>query len=255
MKVGRPFGPGRPLGGGRQGRHGYKHRFSSHFSYHGAMRDSSPSTESAKSDHSPAPGAAASGQLDGPGDQDRDRTPPPLSRGTRKWVQRAEVDRRSRARLRVIEGDGVIVLNDRRDPGSDTSFKLIAVSSSGVFVIDAKDFRGLVHTKRTGPMVNLGPRELHVGKKNCMASVVEVSRQRAIVQEALATSAWGSEVPVHGMLCLTRAEWGFASALQISEVWVGWPKLMAGRVQAPGVMDSPTVREVSDLIAEQLPVA
>jgi hypothetical protein len=57
------------------------------------------------------------------------------------------------------------------------------------------------------------------------------------------------------MLCLTRAEWGFASALQISEVWIGWPRLMAGRVQAPGVMDSPTVREVSDLIAAQLPLA
>jgi hypothetical protein len=155
----------------------------------------------------------------------------------------------------MIEGEGIITLNDRRDPGSDTNIKLIAVSSSGVFVIDSKNFRGLVHTKRPGPMVNLGPHELHVGRKNCTSLVAEVARQKEIVKDALATSAWGSEVPVHGMLCLTRAEWGFASALQISEIWVGWPKLMAGRVQAPGIMDSPTVREVSDLIATQLPVA
>ena len=124
-----------------------------------------------------------------------------------------------------------------------------------MFVIDAKSFRGLVHTRRPGPMESLGPEELHVGRKNCTALVAEVSRQREIVKEALAISSWGCEVPVHGMLCLTRAEWGFASALHISEVWVGWPKLMAGRVQAPGVMDSPTVREVSDLIADHLPVS
>jgi hypothetical protein len=172
-------------------------------------------------------------------------------------VQRAEGDRRARARARleIIGGEGIIVLNDRRDPGSDTNIKQIAVSSSGVFVIETRNFRGLVHTKRPGPVVNLGPHELHVGRKNCTSSVVEVARQKEIVKEALATSAWGSEVPVHGMLCLTRAEWGFASAIQISEVWIGWPRLMAGRVQAPGVMDSPTVREVSDLIAAQLPVA
>ena len=35
---------------------------------------------------------------------------------SRKWVQRAEGDRRARARL-GIEGEGVIVLNDRRIPG------------------------------------------------------------------------------------------------------------------------------------------
>jgi hypothetical protein len=219
------------------------------------MGDSSLSTERAEPAGHPVPGTTAPDGVAGPVGRGGHQAPPPVARGSRKWVQRADGDRRSRARLQMIEGEGIITLNDRRDPGSDTNIKLIAVSSSGVFVIDSKNFRGLVHTKRPGPMVNLGPHELHVGRKNCTSLVAEVARQKEIVKDALATSAWGSEVPVHGMLCLTRAEWGFASALQISEVWVGWPKLMAGRVQAPGVMDSPTVREVSDLIAAQLPLA
>jgi hypothetical protein len=172
----------------------------------------------------------------------------------RRWVQRAEVDRRSRARLRIIEGEGVVVLNDRRVPGSRSAIKWIAVSSAGVFVIDAKNFKGLVHTKRTGPMWDLGPHELHVGRRNCTSSVESVAQQTGIVRGALDTTAWGSEVPVFAMLCLTRAEWGFASAIEISDVWVGWPKLVAGRVQAPGVMDSPAVQEVSEMIAEHLPV-
>jgi nuclease-like protein len=178
-----------------------------------------------------------------------------LARGSRRWVQRADADRRARSRLQFVESRGVIVLNDRREPGSKSSIKLIAVSSSGVFVIDTKNYKGLVHTKRPGNLGNLGSPELHVGRRNCTASVEHVARQMAVVRDALQSTSWGPEVPVQGMLCLTRADWGFASAIEISDVWVGWPKLMAGRVQAPGVMDSPTVQEVSEMIAQQLPVA
>ena len=186
---------------------------------------------------------------DGPTSEQFGHSPP-----HRTWVQRAEVDRRARARLRVIEGEGVIVLNDRRIPGSKSTIKLIAVSSAGVFVIDTNNYKGLVHTKRPGPIGDLGPNELHVGRRNCTSSVEHVARQMGFVRAALDTSPWGSEVPIHAMLCLTRAEWGFASAIEISDVWVGWPKLMAGRVQAPGLMDSPAVQEVSEMIAHHLPV-
>jgi hypothetical protein len=170
-------------------------------------------------------------------------------------VQRAEGDRRARARLQIIEGEGVVVLNDRRVPESGSNIKWIAVSAAGVFVIDAKSYKGLVHIKRHGPIWDLGPHELHVGRKNCTSSVESVNEQKGAVRAALDTTAWGSEVPVYGMLCLVRAEWGFASAIEIGDICVGWPKLVAGRVQAPGVMDSPAVQEVSEMIADHLPVS
>jgi hypothetical protein len=179
----------------------------------------------------------------------------PETAPTRRWVQRAEGERRSRARLHLVGGEGVIALNDRRIPGSRESIKLIAVAPAGVFVIDAKHYKGLVHTMRPGTIGNLGPHQLHVGRRNCTPSVEAVQRQAAIVREALGAAPWGSEVPIHAMLCLTRAEWGFASAVRINDVWVGWPRLMVGEVQSPGILDSPTVRDVSTLIADQLPVA
>lgn len=179
------------------------------------------------------------------------RSPGPIS--PRKWVQRAEGDRRSRARLEFLGAEGVVVLNDRRVPGSRTSIRCIAISSAGVFVVDAKNYKGLVHTMRPGPVWHLGPSELHVGRRNCTASVENLVRQADAVRTALEDSGWGSEVPVHPMLCLTRAEWGFASAVEIGDVCVGWPRLVAGRVQAPGVMDSPAVQEVSEMISSQLP--
>jgi hypothetical protein len=176
-----------------------------------------------------------------------------VSPASRKWVTRAEVDRRARGRLRLLEGDGIVVLDDRRVPGSRDSIKLIAVSCAGVFVIDTKHYKGLVHTMRPGSIGNLGPHELHVGRRNCTSSVEQVARQMEVVRASLNSTPYGSQVPVHAMLCLTRAEWGFASAIQVGGVWVGWPNLMAGRVQSPGVMDSPAVREVSTMLADILP--
>jgi hypothetical protein len=169
-----------------------------------------------------------------------------------RWVKRADGDRRARARLQLIGHEGVIVLNDRRIPGSRSCIKCIAISTAGVFVIDTKGYRGLVHVKRQGPIRDLGPQELHVGRRNCTTSVDDLSSQVQIVREALSSTPWGSEVPVRALLCLTRAEWGFASPIEIRDVWIGWPRLMAGRVREPGVMDSPTVHEVSQMITSHL---
>jgi hypothetical protein len=55
------------------------------------------------------------------------------------------------------------------------------------------------------------------------------------------------------VLCLTRADWGYAAAVEVDEVLVGWPTLIAGRLREPVVMDSSAVVEVSEMIAERLP--
>jgi hypothetical protein len=173
---------------------------------------------------------------------------------SRKWIQRADGDRRTRTRL-LIDGEGVVVLSDRRVPGTRSSIKRIAVSSGGVFVIDAKHYKGLVHIKRTGPVWDLGPQELHVGRRNCTPVVENMCDLANVVRAALETATWDAEVPVHAVLCLTRAEWSFASAVEVNDVYVAWPRLVKGRVQAPGVIGSPAVQEVAQMIAEHLPVA
>lgn len=148
----------------------------------------------------------------------------------------------------------MIVLNDRRVPGSRESIKLIAVSPAGVFVIDTKRYKGLVHTMAPGTIGNLGPPELHVGRRNCTTSVDAVHRQAEVVRAALERDRPGAEIPVQAILCLTRAAWGFPSAMQVGDVRVGWPGLVAGEVLAPGVLDAPTVQAVSAMIADGLPV-
>lgn len=170
---------------------------------------------------------------------------PPVSRARgvagRPRARRAEGDRRSRLRatLELIGGEGVIVLNDRRIPGSSATIPCIAVAPAGVFIIDAQHHRGLVHTKRPGPFGQLDPPELHVGRKNCTPSLDTLGRQVEVVRATLDGSPWGSGVPVAAMLCLTRAEWGLASSARVRDVWLGWPRLTAGALRSPGVMDPP----------------
>ena len=190
---------------------------------------------------------------DARGPQPTDPTPS----GPRTWVRRAEGDRRGRLRatLEVIGGEGVIVLNDRRIPGSTANIPLIAVAPAGVFVIDAQHHKGLVHTKQPGPLGQLDRPELHVGRKNCTPVLDALGRQVEIVRATLDGSPWGSEVPVTAMLCLTRAEWGLASSSRVRDVWVGWPRLIAGALRSPGIMDSPTVQEVAGTIGARLPAA
>jgi len=175
--------------------------------------------------------------------------------GGRTWVRRAEVDRRSRLRatLEVAGGEDVIVLDDRRIPGTRATIPMIAVASAGVFVIDARHHKGLVHTKRLGAFDRLDPPELHVGRKNCTSSLDALGRQVEIVRATLDGTPWGSAVTVTAMLCLTRAAWGLASSTRIRDVWVGWPRLMAGTVCSPGLMDPPSVRKVAQVIDTRLP--
>jgi hypothetical protein len=193
---------------------------------------------------------AVDAQRTSTGPDDGDRRP---AATVRSWAHRSGRDRRSRVRLDIDADDGMVVLKDRRVPGSRVNIKMIVVAPAGVFVIDTKPFKGLVHTKRLGPMSALGPDQLHVGRKDCTPHVHAVSGQVGSVRQALATKPWATEVPVHAMLCLTRAEWGFASAIEVDDVWVGWPTLLPARMHAAAVMDSLTVREVSAMIADHLP--
>lgn len=173
----------------------------------------------------------------------------------RRFVRRSGRDRRAKARVEIDRDEGIVILNDRRVPGSRSQIKIIAVAPAGVFVIDAKDVKGLVHTKRPGPLSALGPNELHVGRRNCTEMVGAVVQQVEAVREALRTKPWASDVPVHAILCLTRAQWGYASPLELGDVWIGWPQLVSPKVRSPAIMDSPMVNEVSLFLADRLPSA
>ena len=131
---------------------------------------------------------------------------------------------------------------------------MIAVAPAGVFVIDATHHKGLVHTKRPGPIGQLGPSRAPRGPhRNCTPLLDALRQQAAVVRATLDGSPRATEVPVGAMLCLTRAEWGLASSARVRDVWVGWPRLMAAALRSPGIIDPPTVVDVAGALEAHLP--
>lgn len=61
---------------------------------------------------------------------------------TRAWQTGAVGEQRLGRRLDFLVGDGVLVLHDRRVPGTRANIDHIAVGPAGVFVLDAKRYKG-----------------------------------------------------------------------------------------------------------------
>ncbi|HJQ41669.1 MAG TPA: nuclease-related domain-containing protein, partial [Jatrophihabitantaceae bacterium] len=66
---------------------------------------------------------------------------------TRAWATGAEGERRVAL---AFEAAGIVALHDRRIPRSQANIDHIAISPSGVFVVDAKRYAGLVRKRDVG---------------------------------------------------------------------------------------------------------
>lgn len=111
---------------------------------------------------------------------------------------------------------GYRTLHDRRIPGTKANIDHIVIAPSGVYVIDAKNYRGMVTIERQGGWLSKESATLRVGSRNCTSLVAGVQWQVGVVRNALA--AQFSEIPVRGMLAFYAAEWP----------WLGKPQEIDG---------------------------
>jgi hypothetical protein len=98
--------------------------------------------------------------------------------------------------------DTVRLLHDRRIPKSRANIDHLAVTASGVYVIDAKKYRGRPHLKVEGGFFRPREERLLVGSGDCTKLVDGVLKQVDVVRGLL-----DLEVPVHGVLCFVEADW------------------------------------------------
>jgi hypothetical protein len=127
---------------------------------------------------------------------------------------------------------GALVLHRRRIPGSSVCIDHIAVTPSGVFVVDAAPVTGTVSVRDAGSFFRAN-RRLVVEGLDRSDLATQVRGQVAVVSAALAVS--GFEVPMHGVLCLVGAEWGSLPRrpVVIDGITCAWPaalpRLLGGR--------------------------
>jgi hypothetical protein len=159
---------------------------------------------------------------------------------TKAWDRGAIGEERLGARLDALATNDIAVLHDRRIPGSKANIDHIAITRGGVWVIDAKRYKGRPELKIEGGILRPRVEKLLVGRRDCTKLVDGALKQVDVVRDLV------GDVPVTGALCFIEADWPLiGGAFSTRGVHVLWPKRLA-RVLAEeraGHVDVAAMRE------------
>jgi len=170
---------------------------------------------------------------------------------TTAWDVGAAGEERLGKGLDQRASDTVRLLHDRRIPKSRANIDHIAVTASGVYVIDAKKYRGRPHLKVEGGFFRPREERLLVGSRDCTKLVDGVLKQVDVVRGLL-----DADVPVHGVLCFVEADWPLiGGAFTTRGVQALWPRRLYPQLEAAGPLAAETIAEVHRMLAHALPAA
>ncbi len=151
---------------------------------------------------------------------------------TRAWDVGAVGEERLGRRLTELAGDRMRVLHDRRIPGSRANIDHLAVTPTGIWVIDAKKYKGRPQLKVEGGIFRTRTEKLLVGSRDCTKLVDGMLKQIQVVEAIV-----GIDVAVHGVLCFVEADWPLiGGAFRTRGVEVMWPKKLYPKLQEPGTL-------------------
>lgn len=161
-----------------------------------------------------------------------------------------EVARRLGSRLNDA---GVLVMHDRRIPGSRANIDHIAVGPGGVTVIDAKNLKGKVRVEGRGGLFTPRTKDLRVAGRRRTKLVEGMNRQIELVRAALASEF--PDVDVRGALCMADIDGlPIFRHLAIDGIAIDGTRQIAKLAARPG--DPPVdVDAVARLLAERFPRA
>jgi hypothetical protein len=146
-------------------------------------------------------------------------------------------------------GTQAIVLSDRRVPRTRGNIDHIVVAPSGIWVVDAKNYSGLIQQKDVGGLFRTDIR-LYVGGRDRSKILDGLKWQVQAVRDALVDDA----APISSAVCFTDAEWGwFAKPFTLRGVFVSGPNGLAREIATLRSWTPDTVREVAGKLSQALP--
>ncbi len=173
---------------------------------------------------------------------------------TRAWQSGAEGERRVAARLAELAGEEVLVLHDRRIPGSRANIDHIAIGPAGVYVIDAKRYANAkVEVRRIGGLFRPVDERLVVAGRDRTRLVTGLAPQVSAVYDALAVQPGAENVPVQPVLCFVDSQLPLFDMLSIAGVPVVGPKAAAKLVRRPGPLGREHRAHLCELLVGALP--
>lgn len=150
----------------------------------------------------------------------------------------------------------VSVLHDRRIPRSRANLDHIAVAPSGVFVIDAKRYKGEIEVRK--PF--FGKPRLLIAGRDKTKLVEGLARQREAVLAALAEPV--PAMPVPACFCFLNPDnqaggsgLPLLRTLHIEDFPLFYPRKLSKRLNAPGELGAESRQEVAELLARAFPQA
>lgn len=168
----------------------------------------------------------------------------------RAWARGADGEVQVAAALARRLGDGAVLLHDRRVPRSRANIDHVAIAPSGVWVIDAKRYKGKVAVERPW----FGAPRVTIAGRDKTALVASVHRQVAVVRSELASTA--PDAPVHGALCFVDSELPLLGSLSFDGVPLLYPRALAKRIASGApVLTHERVAEIAAELARRLPPA
>lgn len=172
---------------------------------------------------------------------------------TKTWAVGAQGERALGALLDRLRDEGMAVLHDRRIPGSRANIDHLVVCPAGVFVIDAKNYKGRVERRDRGAWFSTDYR-LYVGDRDRTTLVKGMKKQVEAVRGALGRTYEG--LPLHPAICFVDADWSlFARPIQMGAVQVLWPRALGKLIRAGGPLTAGQVFGVERSLSLGLPTA
>ena len=167
------------------------------------------------------------------------------------WAKGSEGERRLATDLTKRVGDRAVLLHDRRIPGSRANIDHLAIAASGIWIIDAKNYKGKVEQRDVGGWLKTD-RRLYVNGRDRTKLVGGLARQINAILEAIGDEG----IPISAALCFVGSEWGLlAKPFKQSGVWVTWPKKLSEMIASHGSLTPGEVKQAANRLASGLPSA
>jgi hypothetical protein len=162
------------------------------------------------------------------------------SRSELAWRKGASGERRVGRVLDSLSRKGVVSLHDLSMPGSRANIDHIAVGPAGVFVVDAKRYKGKLQVRSRGSALRINGRD--------RSHLLDQVRKQANVLDGILVQAGLAAVLVQPALCFVATEIPLFSPRRVDGVMLSTPNTLRRRV-APTRSDALSPDEVSRVVA------